>query len=88
MGKLGHVGQAVKWHNPNGVEHDALLTAVWSENLVNLVVVSQDTTKTDVYGRQTERYTSCSHASVSKVHGNYWRFAEEEPNPYVPPVES
>jgi hypothetical protein len=86
--RMPKVGQLVKWHDPRGVEHDALLTAVWSATYVNLVVVSKDEGKQDQYGRQIERYTSQNHKSVTPVHGNYWRFPDEEPNPYVPPVES
>ena len=81
------VGQAVKWHDPNGVEHDAILTAVWTPTMVNLVVVSKDEGKTDQYGRQIERYTSQQHGSINKVHGFYWRLPEEAPNPYTPPLE-
>lgn len=81
------VGQLVKWHDSKGNEHDALVTAVWGATCINLVVVSKDESKTDQYGRQIERNTSSSHGSVNKVHGFYWRFADEEPNPYVPPVQ-
>jgi hypothetical protein len=81
------VGQFVKWHDPTGVEHDALVTAVWNPLLVNLVVVSKDTAKIDQYGRQIERQTSSSHKSCYQAHGFYWRFSHEEPNQYTPPLE-
>lgn len=82
------VGDSVIFHNPSGEPHAAIITAVWSTFLVNLLYVSGDTTRTDVYGRQIERATSCSHVGKTTVHGNYWRFSEEEANQYVPPVET
>lgn len=86
--RMAKVGQTVVWHNPVGLAHSALVTAVWSATCLNLVVVSSDENKKDDYGRQIERQTSSSHASVSKVHGFYWRFEDEEPNQYVPPVQA
>jgi hypothetical protein len=82
------VGEPVKWHNSLGVEHDALITAVWTETCVNLVVVSKDEAKTDQYGRQIERQTSCSYKNSNQVYGYYWRFSEDEPNPYRPPLQT
>ncbi len=82
------VGEVVKWHNPVAVEHDALVTCVFTATLVNVVVVSKDAEKTDSYGRQIERYTSQSHKSVQPAHGFYWRFADEEPNPIMRPLET
>lgn len=81
------VGQTVVWHNAVGLAHQALVTAVWSPTCINLVVVSSDDKKQDDCGRQIERYTSSSHGKTMNVHGFYWRFEDEEPNAYVPPVE-
>lgn len=82
-----HVGDAVVYHDPVAVPHNALVTAVWSKDCINVVVVSKDEAKGDTYGRQIERYTSLAHKSVSPVHGNYFRFPDEEPNPVVAPAE-
>lgn len=82
------VGEAIKWHDPQGIEHDALVTAVWSPTCINVVVVSKDESKGDQYGRQIERHTSQTHASSNRVHGYYWRFEDEAPNPYVAPLEA
>lgn len=82
-----YVGQHVKWHDPVGVEHDALITAVWNPTLVNLVIVSKDDNRTDQYGRQIERQTSSSYKSMNQAHGFYWRFTGDEPNPYKAPLE-
>lgn len=83
---LAEVGEVVVWHNAVGIPHKALVTAVWSKNCINLVVISSDVKKQDDCGRQTERYTSSSHGTEMQVHGFYWRFEDEEPNKYIPPV--
>jgi len=51
--------------------------------LINVVAVSLDTHKTDSYGRQVERSTSVPHKSDG-VHGYYWRWPDEAPNPVRP----
>ena len=79
------VGQLVVWHESDGKAVNALVTAVWGPTCINVVIVALDESKQDGYGRQIERKTSCSHKSIMNVHGFYWRFEDEEPNPYVPP---
>lgn len=77
--RMPKVGEPVVYVNPVGLAHPALVTAAWGPTCINLVHVSSDAQKGDTYGRQTERQTSCSHASVVPVWGNYWRFADEAP---------
>ena len=84
---LARVGELVVYHNEVGLEHNALVTSVWGKSCINVVMVSSDSSKKDGYGRQLERRASCMHGSVGLVHGNYWRFEDEEPNKYAPPVE-
>jgi hypothetical protein len=86
-GRTPCVGQPVVWHDSVGKAHDAIVTVAWSPTMVNVVFVSSDEAKQDSYGRQIERATSCQHKSVNQVHGYYWRFQDEEPNPYVAPIE-
>lgn len=81
------VSQTVVWHEPDATAFNALVTAVWTPTCINVVIVSGDTGKTDPYGRQIERRTSCTHKSKTAVHGNYWRFVDEEPNPVVAPLQ-
>ena len=81
------VGQQVVYHDASGNPHNAPVTAVWSPKCINVVFVSSDTTKQDTYGRQIERSTSLSHKTVMNVHGFYWRFEDEESNPYIAPLE-
>ena len=82
-----HVGDVVVYHNPVAKAFKALVTAVWSPNCINVVIVSGDDTKTDSYGRQIERVTSLTWGGNMQVHGNYFRFEDEEPNPIVAPSE-
>ena len=82
------VGEAVVYYNPVGKPHAAIVTAVWGPTMVNVVYVSSDETRTDTYGRQTERATSLGHKSTTQVHGQYWAYADEEPNPIVQPSQS
>ena len=84
--RKANIGDVVVWHDSKGVAHNALVTCVWTPTCINLVVISSDGSKEDCYGRQIERHTSQSHASVNNVHGYYWRFVDEAPNPYVAPV--
>lgn len=82
-----NLGQKVVFCDAKGNDRDALVTAVWSETCINLLWVSGDETKTDSYGRQIERQTSVTHATVSgQAHGNYWRLDHEPRNEYKPPL--
>ena len=86
------VGDCVIFHNQKGESTNALITAVWGSEgqpllpAVNLVTVSPDPDRKDGYGRQIERPSSVCHGSVNQVHGYYWRYADETPNPYVTPA--
>ncbi|PYS52433.1 MAG: hypothetical protein DMF68_01610 [Acidobacteria bacterium] len=82
------VGKTIVFHDAKGQPHDALVTAVWSPTCINIVFVSQDALRQDSFGRQIERQTSLLHKGSTPVHGMYWRFSDEEPNPYVPPQAS
>jgi hypothetical protein len=87
----------IVYHDENGKAHDALVTAYWGNpttedgapnqyiGCLNLVFVSDDAERRDQYGRQIERLTSISHKSTQHTHGFYWRWPDEEPNPYTPP---
>jgi hypothetical protein len=81
------LGESVIYCDPRGVDHDALITAVWSETCVNVIFVSGDETKKDSYGRQIERQTSVIRGNPDWVHGSYWRFKDDPKLPYKPPVE-
>lgn len=81
------VGDDVIWHEADGKPVKALVTAVWSQTCINVVLVSLDESKSDQYGRQIERRTSCSYKDQNRVHGFYWRYPSDEPNPYVPPQQ-
>lgn len=87
LNRKAEVGGRVVWHDAKGKAHEALVTAVWSETCINLIFISSDESKQDSCGRQMERQTSATHKGTQKVHGFYWRFEDEEPNPYVPPQQ-
>jgi len=70
-------GEPVIYVDPVGVKHDALVTNPWGPTCCNLVYVTRDASRRDSYGQQIERQSSCVHASVQPVHGNYWRFPDE-----------
>jgi len=78
-------GQTVVYCDHVGVEHDALVTAVWGENsfedgsgpALNVVYVTNDDTKTDSYGRQIERDTSVIHHDGQPAPGNWWKLKGE-----------
>ena len=85
MDRTPKIGEPVVWHESDGTPVNAIVTAVWGPKCINVVVVSPDENKQDNYGRQIERRTSCSHKTLTGVHGFYWRFPDEEATPYVPP---
>jgi len=84
--RIPQVGDVVVYHDETAVPHNALVTAVWGAKCINLLFVSQEEARRDQYGRQIERKSSSTHKSAFNVHGNYWRWPEEEPNAYTPPV--
>lgn len=74
------IGEAVIYVDEFKREHFALLTAVHGESdnsAVNLVYVSSDATKSDTYGRQIERNSSCVHISVNSAKANCWKDLSE-----------
>lgn len=83
--RLVTVGSAIVYHDEQGNPRNALCTAVHGTTCINLLVVCSDSSMTDQYGRQIARISSCSHVSSGTAYGRYWRFADEEPNPYVAP---
>jgi hypothetical protein len=81
------VGDQVVYVEADASPRNALVTAVWTPPMVNVVFVSGDENRTDSCGRQIERATSVYHKSQSNVHGRYWRYEHEEPNVYTPPTD-
>jgi hypothetical protein len=77
------IGQHVVFTDAHGMGHPALITAVhgsagpdWQPS-INVVIVTDDTSKTDPYGRQIERHTSVVHKAMQGAHGMFWTFADE-----------
>lgn len=86
--RIVRVGEPVIWHDPQGRPHHALVTAAWTPVCINVVIVDPNEGSTDSYGRQIVRHTSQNHRNQMPVHGFYWRFPEEEPNPYTSPMQT
>ncbi len=86
MERTPKVGDPVVFVDEVGKDHNALITAAWTETCVNVVLVSSDESKGDSYGRQIERRTSLSHRSTTPVHGMYWCWPDEPRNPPIPPI--
>lgn len=83
------VGAHVIWTDAVGKQHPAIVTAVWGDPAncvpcINLVVVSDDESKQDTYGRQIERQTSVVHRSTQPAHGWYYMMPGDTPNPVAP----
>jgi len=91
MLKHPKVGDVVVFHDSKGTPINALVTCYFGNpefeqmGCANLVWVSTDENRQDSCGRQTEKNTSIVHKSYNPAHGNYWRWPEEEPNPYMAP---
>ena len=86
--RMPKVGDHVIFDDSKGRPNNALVAAVWSEECINLVIVSPDERKQDDMGRQIERHhTSIPHKAEYLAHGNYFRWPDEEPNPIKAPVD-
>lgn len=81
------LGQRVIFCDAKGHDHEALVTAVWSETCINVVYVSSDEAKQDNFGRQIERATSVCRVTEGVAHGFYWRLPDEARKPYQPPQQ-
>lgn len=68
------VGETVIYVDPVGKPFDALVTAVFSENCINVVYISDDETRNDTYGRQIVRETSVARQNGAgfTAHGRYF----------------
>lgn len=67
----------MKYVDPRGEAHNALVTVWWSDVGCNVVFTSGDEEKRDSYGRQIERATSVVHKSMQPAHGNFWCWPDE-----------
>jgi len=67
------IGDVVTFVDAVGIEHAALITAVWSENCINVVYVSGDESRKDTFGRQIMRETSVTVEGAFAAHGRFFR---------------
>lgn len=82
-----NVGDACTYFDPRGRAYDALITAVWGPQCINVVYVNDVEGQQDCYGQKLIRATSVMHGNIQQAHGNYWLLSKEE-RQYVPPVVS
>jgi hypothetical protein len=83
-----HVGTACVYTDPRGQRFNALITAVWGPQCINLVYVNDVEGQTDSYGQKLLRATSLMHGSIVQAHGNFWMLPGET-RQYVPqPLDS
>ena len=70
--KEQHQGTACTYVDPRGRAYDALITAVWGPQCVNVVYCNDVDGQRDNYGQKLLRATSVMHGGVQQAHGNYW----------------
>lgn len=66
-------GDTVIYTDEVRVDHNAIVTAVWGPDCINVVFASSEEGKTDSYGRQIERQTSVGRYSESFNYGRCFR---------------
>lgn len=72
------IGQLITFVDEHRRELPALVTYVWPgmsgvADGCNVVIVSQDESRTDSCGRQIERKTSVPHQSSNPAPGYFWK---------------
>lgn len=80
--KTVKIGDAVKFYDEQSQEFNALVTAVHGVSresngiewhpAINIVFITDDSAKRDVYGNQTERRSSVVYSAQQQAHGFYW----------------
>ena len=84
--RVPQIGDVVIYHDEVGVPFNALVTDVHGPVCINVTHVTSNPDERDPYGRQIKRVSSVTHKSMGQAHGRYFRWSEEEPNPYKPPM--
>jgi hypothetical protein len=76
------IGRCVIFTDEHFKDHYALVTAIWGDPdqkpAINLLYVCDDAERTDQYGRQIERKTSCVHVDNNSAAGWAWRYPGEK----------
>jgi hypothetical protein len=67
------IGDSVIYVDTHGVEQEALVTFVHSEQCINIIYVSDDPTRQDSFGRQIVRESSVSVQGPWCASGRYFR---------------
>jgi hypothetical protein len=67
------VGDVVIYTDEVRNDHNAIVTAIWGQDCINVVFLSPDESKTDPYGRQIERQTSVARHTETNNYGRSFR---------------
>lgn len=67
------IGDSVIYTDEVRRDHNAVVTAVWGPDCINVLFVSPDESRTDSYGRQSDRQTSVARYSESNNFGRCFR---------------
>ena len=79
------VGSACWFYDTRGRRYDALITAVWGPQCLNLVYVNDVEGQTDHYGQKLLRASSVMHGSKQQAHGYFWlKVGEDRPKHTMP----
>lgn len=82
MSNRPFVGNAVVYIDSQGVEHNALVCAVWGQDAlpaINVAFLSADEKQVNSFGRQSLYSSSVVHQSQQSANAYYWRWPDEEP---------
>lgn len=72
------IGQRIKFVDEIRRLHDALITTVWNDKMINLLYISSNPAEHDSYGRQSVHKTSVPKRQDFNQHAGYFFFNEEE----------
>ena len=76
------VGDAVIFADGYREEHPALVTTVWTQDMINVAFISTNEAETDQYGRQIKRESSVGRHSESNCYGRSFRAVDSEQPQY------
>lgn len=84
---VADVGRSCVYYDPRGQSYDALITAVWGPQCVNIVYVNDVENQRDAYGQKMIRAASVMHGNIQQAHGNFWLLPNEVRLVKLPEVE-
>lgn len=80
------VGKSCVFYDSRGRAYDALITAVWGPQCINVVYVNDVDGQKDTYGQKLIRATSVMHGNIQQAFGNFWMLPGESRTIVLPNV--